>query len=543
MQSLKFAFMRITKVHLQNFKRFTDLTIDQIPEEAKLVLLIGANGSGKSSVFDALDYLNKIFYRHNNPEHDYYDKAGKELSVEIQYDNDRILSIDSEKGSRGDGSVARRFIGRSSIRIVPRISNQANPNEIEYNRDAPPSLIDVDNRFTNDVFMYMQNIDNALREPIFNGRSANTLEIFQQSIEPLNSSLLNIFGGTNEITIQIAEYQNATPYANGKLIFRKGNSKINYDLLSHGEKQVVILLLNFIVRKQYYDDAIIFIDEMDCHLNTSLQYRLLEEIVNVWIPNNAQLWTASHALGFIDYARKSEQATIIDFDNLDFDAPQTLLPEPKESLDVYDIAIPKAMMFDILKDKTIVICENQNDEYYNLLRIPNTIFVGTNNSRDVFLTIKRDERYHSLRDRDFLSDTEIDKLKKTYPKHHVLQYYDFENYLYHPDNVGELAIENFDKAAYIQNITEQKNEKIFYILPVLASSRQTYEEFKTDNIKDKESNQIIDDLRSNEFERFYKYFDMKMQFNKAGWMPFISSKEKLVSTSWFKNKIEQVLHS
>lgn len=44
--------MRITKVELKNFKRFTDLTLDGIPADTKLVLLIGANGSGKSSVFD-----------------------------------------------------------------------------------------------------------------------------------------------------------------------------------------------------------------------------------------------------------------------------------------------------------------------------------------------------------------------------------------------------------------------------------------------------------------------------------------------------------
>jgi predicted ATP-dependent endonuclease of OLD family len=47
--------MRIQSIHLQNFKRFTDLKIDAIPNPAKLVLLIGANGSGKSSVFDALN--------------------------------------------------------------------------------------------------------------------------------------------------------------------------------------------------------------------------------------------------------------------------------------------------------------------------------------------------------------------------------------------------------------------------------------------------------------------------------------------------------
>jgi len=57
--------------------------------------------------------------------------------------------------------------------------------------------------------------------------------------------------------------------------------------LSHGGKQVIILLLNFIVQTEYYKDSIIFIDEMDCHLNTALQSTLLEEIVSRWIPENA----------------------------------------------------------------------------------------------------------------------------------------------------------------------------------------------------------------------------------------------------------------
>ena len=535
--------MRIIKVHLQNFKRFTDLTIDQIPENAKLVLLIGANGSGKSSVFDALKFVGRPKSPFNTFSPTFYKKNEIDFSIDIISSEDRTISYTSDVKKKASTESDFKLIGRSSNRIVPRISNKAELERIAFDGDAPETSIDEDTRFTNDVFMYMQNIDNALREPIFRGESADTLQIFKQSIEPLNNSLLNIFGGTNETTIQIAEYQNATPQATGKLIFRKGNSKINYDLLSHGEKQVVILLLNFIVRKEYYDDAIIFIDEMDIHLNTSLQYRLLEEIVNVWIPNDAQLWTASHALGFIDYARKSEQAAIIDFDNLDFDAPQTLLPQSKESVDVYDIAIPKAMLFDILKDKRIVVCENQNDEYYNLLKISNTVFVGTNNSTDVFLTVKRDNRYHSLRDKDFLSDSEITKIKKIFPHHHILQYYCFENYLYHPDNLSELALKNFDKEEYIQNITEQKRSKVRYILPSLDSSRQRYEEFKTDNIKDKDSYSIADDLSSDDFETFYKYFSMKKWFTAEILAPFNLTKEKLVSTNWFRSKIESIINS
>lgn len=49
--------MKIKRLELKNFKRFTDLVIDNIPETAKLVLLIGANGSGKSSVFDGFESI------------------------------------------------------------------------------------------------------------------------------------------------------------------------------------------------------------------------------------------------------------------------------------------------------------------------------------------------------------------------------------------------------------------------------------------------------------------------------------------------------
>lgn len=59
--------MRIQSIHLQNFKRFTDLKIEGIPESAKLVLLIGANGSGKSSVFDALNLFGTQTSTNNSP--------------------------------------------------------------------------------------------------------------------------------------------------------------------------------------------------------------------------------------------------------------------------------------------------------------------------------------------------------------------------------------------------------------------------------------------------------------------------------------------
>ncbi|AEI50828.1 AAA family ATPase [Runella slithyformis] len=535
--------MRITNLKIENFKRFTDLSIEQIPESAKLVLLIGSNGSGKSSVFDAFDWLKKNVYHFSvGPgKKDYYQKKAEiDPSVKV------ILSdgVTIHKKDFAKEIDNYRFIGRSSNRIVPHITNQYNPEEIVKDTDAPKSYIENDTRFTNDVYSYIQQINNALREPVFSGRSADTYQIFQDFIAPLNTSLLTILGEEGRTTIQIAEFEDAGPQKNAKLIFKKGESKINYDLLSHGEKQIVILLLNFIVRRKYYEDAIIFIDEMDCHLNTSIQYRLLEEIVTKWIPDSAQLWTASHALGFIDYANKSEQAAIIDFDLLDFDLPQVLFPQPKSSLEVYEIAIPKVVLFELMKDRKLVVCENQNDEYYNLLLLPDTIFVGVKDARDVFLHIKRDARYHSVRDRDFLSDEEIKRIREEYPNHHILEYYDFENYLYHPDNIAEIAPEGFSIEKYIEEISAQKKLKLNRkILPALMASRLTYEEFKTNpKFKDKEVETIVADLESDDLERFYKYFDMKEQFDKSILAPFNLKKEDLVRTNWFKQQIQQIIN-
>jgi predicted ATP-binding protein involved in virulence len=67
--------MRLKKVELINFKRFTNLTIDSIPESAKLVLLIGSNGSGKSSVFDGFELINSsVVIEEKSTDYDYYRK-------------------------------------------------------------------------------------------------------------------------------------------------------------------------------------------------------------------------------------------------------------------------------------------------------------------------------------------------------------------------------------------------------------------------------------------------------------------------------------
>ena len=77
--------MKIKEIKFKNFKRFTNLTISDIPETAKLVVLVGPNGCGKTSVFEGLNhwYKWKGFWRVGQK--DYYIKEG---------DNDEVKKDD-----------------------------------------------------------------------------------------------------------------------------------------------------------------------------------------------------------------------------------------------------------------------------------------------------------------------------------------------------------------------------------------------------------------------------------------------------------------
>lgn len=192
--------------------------------------------------------------------------------------------------------------------------------------------------------------------------------------------------------------------------------------------------------------------------------------------------------------------------------------------------------------KIIIYCENQNSDFFNNLNFKNIHFIGESNSNGVFIKTVANPTHFGLRDRDFLTDNEIQKLKKHFSNYFILDYYCFENYLYHPDNISELQIKDFDKVWYVENLIEQKNSNYDKILLKLTNARNGYQEFKLPNNKFREKDEVICEyLKSDNVEIFLKSYSLKTEFDKTIISKFQLTTEKLSSTNWFRKRIEKIL--
>lgn len=210
------------------------------------------------------------------------------------------------------------------------------------------------------------------------------------------------------------------------------------------------------------------------------------------------------------------------------------------------VALISDISRDRLSEDKLIYCENKNSELLNNLEFTNVSFVSERDANGVFSQTKSRPGKFGLRDRDFLLDSEISRLRTKYPNYYILNYYCFENYLYHPSNVNELGISNLDIEEYTNEIIRQKNGKKDHIISIFKQARSSYLELKIDSEKivDKSNeNEIITYLNSNDIEVFFKVFSTKDHLNKEFLNKFRISQRELSSTVWFRKEIMKIIDS
>lgn len=314
--------MKIQSVKITKFKRFTDLTIEGLTDNVKLVMLVGPNGCGKTSLFEAFNhwqkfkgynsYGNKDFYIKKNEAIDGFDWIRNSVSITVyghQF-NDR----ESAKG---------RFYFRTAHRNEPDFTTTT-----LQRQENLKNQIRFDNLMSTDasVSSNYQRLVSTTLKGVFddNNNDKTVLALREELIGKIKTSLHNIFDDLVLSSI-------GDPLQNGSFYFTKGSSEdFHYRNLSAGEKSAFDLILDLIISGSALEDSVFCIDEPEAHMHTALQARLLTEMYTL-VPANSQLWISTHSMGMLKAAKELEEANpgtvaFIDFSDKDFDSPVIIHP-------------------------------------------------------------------------------------------------------------------------------------------------------------------------------------------------------------------------
>lgn len=196
------------------------------------------------------------------------------------------------------------------------------------------------------------------------------------------------------------------------------------------------------------------------------------------------------------------------------------------------------------EDDKVIFCENTSAQLLEGVGYSNCMFYPARDNRAVFVTVRTQPQYFGLRDRDFLIDNEIERLKVRYKNYYILEFYAIENYLYHPENLAELRIQNLNINYYTSELIKQKNHNKNLIISRFKEARRSYEEFQIerDKVMQKDADQIIIEyLESDEIDIFLKAFSIKQYFNKEFIAKYGLTEKELAKTNWFKKKLSTIL--
>jgi hypothetical protein len=241
---------------------------------------------------------------------------------------------------------------------------------------------------------YLRLVSNAFEDLYERAPADQTIGDFRrQTLGEIGEMVQRLFPGLSLNSL-------GNPLTVGTFRFDKGDSSsFHYMNLSGGEKAAFDLLLDLLVKRGDYDNAVYFIDEPEAHLAPHLQGVLLTEMLRV-IPDNSQLWLASHSISMMRKAREiatQEPGSVAfyDFEGENFDIPTTLKPVAADR-PFWKRAMRVALddMAGFVTPEEVVLCEgggtgNASDfdaECYNeIFKIehPATLFMSAGNSYEV----------------------------------------------------------------------------------------------------------------------------------------------------------------
>ncbi len=410
--------MKIRNIRLQDFKKFSNLTIDNLPDTVKLVVLLGPNGCGKSSLIESMEVARKIYGLHQIPWGDsnfnYYIKRDRAIHkvyhqtrTDLQTREDILVETQLSQLNFHRSYIMRNLANPLEVSLqpvgqVPQVTldlvkenfiNIEFHDQTDYNKDewinyfnvrTPyrnigtqggggnnstdlkqrvwQRLVDGDPFFVSNWRTLCSQWVKDSSDFIVRGDYTRWSEIIHDTFAPIENSLKTVLGGHWKIS-NLGDMQQ-----NRGFIFEKDSIILTLDQLSSGESAVVDLVLNHIVIKREFGDEVIYvIDEPELHVASAVRGKLIDELFRL-TPDKGQLWISTHSIEVLEkvlelYNKNPASVAFLDFTGKNFDLEETLRPvDPTYEMRsrVLEHSIGENLK-DRLLPETIVFCEGEQE--------------------------------------------------------------------------------------------------------------------------------------------------------------------------------------
>lgn len=502
--------MRVEELKIPMFRGISGLKVQGIPVTSKLVILIGPNGSGKTTVFDAFRALTvqSLYSKLENHTEYYFPAVQKtfvdELNrlnflrdnitkmVNIKLHNIKYNQLKSAHFLPEEDYIYRLSTNLMCVRSAYRHNLISNTHmgkllSIEKHNEINQSKLMIENDPTLSE-NYSRLVGRAFKKFYDKQNQDKTVsEVAEEGFQVIRNAVATLFEDSQLVLDSLSN-----PTEDPTFRFSKGSLSKNYPLdnLSGGEKAAFDLLLDLAVKFESFEDAIYAIDEPEIHIGSRLQGKLLQELFKL-VGDNNQLWIATHSPGMVRaalelYQKNPNEVCFLDFSSIDIQKEEQVL-KPTTPTRVFWEEYFRVAAEDLgvlLSPKQIVLCEGRyggngfDAQCYNRIfadEFPETLFISCgsktevagNNYIKLVEAINQNINIIRLRDRDDCNETEIEKFQDDGIR--VLSRRELENYL-------------FDYEV-LQKLCEQQNRPYAYNT-IQAEVSKILTNINSDNIKE-----------------------------------------------------------
>ena len=450
--------LKITSILIENFKNITRIDISNLPD---FVVVVGENGIGKTSIFDAISFLKSFVGPYSSQDTQLtQNKMNQQnpirmgttrmkIAMEIEPTTDEERRITNKNNATAEIQVS--FDG-TRFTFQPRDENNAAQLLQLWGNQQESSAMEIipANRVFPEGPLQLQSSQPNIEQELIQ-RTSQIQNKYQDSKQKFVGFLLHDKLIDDEPKV-FPDLQNLITALLGKQIRIAFDSKtrqpkieveatggfVDVDTLSSGQRELFMTYVGIYVQK--FSNSIILFDEPDLHLHASLQKEVLKYLRNLSTSGN-QVFLTTHALEMIS---ETNEKNLFHLTSFSTDSQLKPLMDEKDKVEIFKKL--GASKYTFVNFKKVVFLEGPSD--YEIIQTASPGELGlrfevidgiSKMTPEILDEASQVESFFMINDRDFLSDSEIsEKDSKYHSKIKYLKRRHIENYILDSDEFYEI---------------------------------------------------------------------------------------------------------